>query len=172
MTLFELWFSQGICPVVGLLGRMVVLFVVSGVTEQWKDGCTDGGKETEAQMSLWMVGRWIRWMGDGSADERRFLSIKCSPVTSGHWASSWFYLRDLQRQPLLGALLLLLNPFTLDLFSLLIHLPQYRQARDKECLKSSPHSACQAACLGKSFIHQQEEASFSLHTMCSSQPSL
>ena len=28
MTLFELWFSQGICPVVGLLGRMVVLFVV------------------------------------------------------------------------------------------------------------------------------------------------
>ena len=22
MTLFELWFSQGICPVVGLLGRM------------------------------------------------------------------------------------------------------------------------------------------------------
>ena len=29
MTLFELWFSQGICPVVGLLGRMVVLFLVS-----------------------------------------------------------------------------------------------------------------------------------------------
>ena len=28
MTLFELWFSQGICPVVGLLGRMVVLFLV------------------------------------------------------------------------------------------------------------------------------------------------
>ena len=28
MTLFELWFSQGICPVVGLLGRMVVLSVV------------------------------------------------------------------------------------------------------------------------------------------------
>ena len=28
MTLFDLWFSQGICPVVGLLGRMVVLFVV------------------------------------------------------------------------------------------------------------------------------------------------
>ena len=27
-TLFELWFSQGICPVAGLLGRMVVLFVV------------------------------------------------------------------------------------------------------------------------------------------------
>ena len=27
MTLFELWFSQGICPVVGLLGRMVVLFI-------------------------------------------------------------------------------------------------------------------------------------------------
>ena len=27
MTLFELWFSQGICPVVGLLGRMVVLFL-------------------------------------------------------------------------------------------------------------------------------------------------
>ena len=26
MTLFELWFSQGICSVVGLLGRMVVLF--------------------------------------------------------------------------------------------------------------------------------------------------
>ena len=25
---FELWFSQGICPVVGLLGRMVVLFLV------------------------------------------------------------------------------------------------------------------------------------------------
>ena len=25
MTLFELWFSQGICPVVGLLGHMVVL---------------------------------------------------------------------------------------------------------------------------------------------------
>ena len=28
MTLFELWFSQGICPVVGLLGRMVVLFLI------------------------------------------------------------------------------------------------------------------------------------------------
>ena len=26
---FELWFSQGICPVVGLLGHMVVLFPVS-----------------------------------------------------------------------------------------------------------------------------------------------
>ena len=25
---FELWFSQGICPVVGLLARMVVLFLV------------------------------------------------------------------------------------------------------------------------------------------------
>ena len=24
MTLFELWFSQGICPVVGWLGHMVV----------------------------------------------------------------------------------------------------------------------------------------------------
>ena len=31
MTLFELWFSQGICPRVGLLGRMVVLFLVSFV---------------------------------------------------------------------------------------------------------------------------------------------
>ena len=28
MILFELWFSQGICPVVGLLGHMVVLFLV------------------------------------------------------------------------------------------------------------------------------------------------
>ena len=28
MTLFELWFSQGICPVVGLLGHMVVLFLI------------------------------------------------------------------------------------------------------------------------------------------------
>ena len=28
MTLSELWFSQGICPVVGLLGHMVVLFLV------------------------------------------------------------------------------------------------------------------------------------------------
>ena len=28
MTLFELWFSQGICPVLGLLGSMVVLFLV------------------------------------------------------------------------------------------------------------------------------------------------
>ena len=28
MTLFKLWFSQGICPLVGLLGNMVVLFVV------------------------------------------------------------------------------------------------------------------------------------------------
>ena len=27
MTLFELWFSQGICPVVGLLGRMVIPFL-------------------------------------------------------------------------------------------------------------------------------------------------
>ena len=25
---FELWFSQGICPVVGFLGNMVVLFLV------------------------------------------------------------------------------------------------------------------------------------------------
>ena len=28
MLLFELWFLHGICPVVGLLGRMVVLFLV------------------------------------------------------------------------------------------------------------------------------------------------
>ena len=28
MTLFELWLSQGICPVVGLLGHLVVLFLV------------------------------------------------------------------------------------------------------------------------------------------------
>ena len=28
MSLFELWFSQGICPVVGLLSHMVVLFLV------------------------------------------------------------------------------------------------------------------------------------------------
>ena len=28
MTLFELWFSQGICPGVGLLGHMVALFLV------------------------------------------------------------------------------------------------------------------------------------------------
>ena len=28
MTLYELWFSLGICPVVGLLGHMVVLFLV------------------------------------------------------------------------------------------------------------------------------------------------
>ena len=27
MCLFELWFSQGICPVVGLLGHVVVLFL-------------------------------------------------------------------------------------------------------------------------------------------------
>ena len=27
-VLFELWFSLGICPVVGLLGHMVVLFLV------------------------------------------------------------------------------------------------------------------------------------------------
>ena len=28
MTLFELWFSQGVCPVAGLLCHMVVLFLV------------------------------------------------------------------------------------------------------------------------------------------------
>ena len=28
MCLFELCFSQGVCPVVGLLGHMVVLFLV------------------------------------------------------------------------------------------------------------------------------------------------
>ena len=28
MTLSELWFSQGICPVAGFLGHMVVLFLV------------------------------------------------------------------------------------------------------------------------------------------------
>ena len=28
MFLFELWLSQGICPVVGLLGHMVILFLV------------------------------------------------------------------------------------------------------------------------------------------------
>ena len=33
MTLFELWFSQGICPIMGLLGHMVVLFsVFSGIS--------------------------------------------------------------------------------------------------------------------------------------------
>ena len=28
MCLFELWFSQGICPVVGLLCHMLILFLV------------------------------------------------------------------------------------------------------------------------------------------------
>ena len=28
MCLFELWFSQSICPIVGLLGHMVVLSIV------------------------------------------------------------------------------------------------------------------------------------------------
>ena len=28
MCLFKVWFSQGICPVVGLIGYMVVLFLV------------------------------------------------------------------------------------------------------------------------------------------------
>ena len=28
MCLFQLWFAQGICPEVGLLGHMVVLFLV------------------------------------------------------------------------------------------------------------------------------------------------
>ena len=28
VSVFELWFPQGICPVVGLLGHMVVLFLV------------------------------------------------------------------------------------------------------------------------------------------------
>ena len=28
MCLFQLWFSQGICPVEGVLGHMVVLFLV------------------------------------------------------------------------------------------------------------------------------------------------
>ena len=28
MTLVELWFSQGICPVAGLLGHIIVLFLV------------------------------------------------------------------------------------------------------------------------------------------------
>ena len=27
MCLLELWFSQGICPIVGLLGHMVILFL-------------------------------------------------------------------------------------------------------------------------------------------------
>ena len=31
MTLFELWFSQGVCPVGGLLSRMVVLFLQTTV---------------------------------------------------------------------------------------------------------------------------------------------
>ena len=29
MRLFKLWFSQGVCQVVGLLGHMVALFLVS-----------------------------------------------------------------------------------------------------------------------------------------------
>ena len=29
MCLFELWFSRSMCPVVGLLGHMVVLFLFS-----------------------------------------------------------------------------------------------------------------------------------------------
>ena len=28
MCLFELWFSQDICPIVGLLGHMVVFFLI------------------------------------------------------------------------------------------------------------------------------------------------
>ena len=33
MCLFKLWFSQGICPVVGLLGYMVVLFLFTPDTK-------------------------------------------------------------------------------------------------------------------------------------------
>ena len=54
----------------------------------------------------------------------------------------------------LGSSLISPEPIHLGLFSLLIHLPQSRQARGKECLKSSLHSACQVACLDKSFIHK------------------
>lgn len=58
------------------------------------------------------TGRWkCGWEKDVG-----FLSVKCFPVTSRHWAFSWLYSRDLQRQAPLGALLFLLNPFTWAFF--------------------------------------------------------
>ena len=36
------------------------------------------GKETEALMSVWMVGRWITRTGDGSVGERRMLDFSLS----------------------------------------------------------------------------------------------
>ena len=35
MTVFELSFSQGICPVVGLLGHMVVLSTDEWIKKMW-----------------------------------------------------------------------------------------------------------------------------------------
>ena len=45
MCVLELWFSQGICPVVGLLGHMVVLFLFFKEPPYCSPGFPDGTSE-------------------------------------------------------------------------------------------------------------------------------
>ena len=53
MSLFELWFSQDICSVVGLLGHMVVLFLVlhreisSVLCDHLEEWDREGGRATQ-----------------------------------------------------------------------------------------------------------------------------
>ena len=44
MTLFELWFSQGICPVVGFLGHMTVEWQGRNKDTDIENGLEDTGR--------------------------------------------------------------------------------------------------------------------------------
>ena len=45
MCLFELWFSQGVCPVVELLGHMVVLGLPGGSVVKNLPGSADDARD-------------------------------------------------------------------------------------------------------------------------------
>ena len=55
MCLFELWFSQSICPVVGLLGHMVILFLVfySGYINLYINNSTRDTDIENGHVNVW-----------------------------------------------------------------------------------------------------------------------
>ena len=88
MCLFQLWFSQAICPVVGLLGHMVVLFLVfqgisilfSIVTVLGNPGGSDSGKASACNVGdLGWIPGLERSLGEGNGNPLQYSCLE-NPV--------------------------------------------------------------------------------------------